>query len=116
MWIVKLLASMILIVAVLLFGLQNSGNRVDVKLGTADFYEVPLIYVVFFSILIGMILMFILVIGKNISNKVEVYKLKREISGLNKELANVRNLGLEEEIDSIDEPDDESEKIEKEQL
>jgi uncharacterized integral membrane protein len=96
MWILKRLFLILVVALILLLGVFNAAEQVTVKLGFTEFPEspLPLVMVVFF--LLGAIFHYLYSIGREITLRAEIRRLKRGSEGLSRELTDLRNLSIEE--------------------
>lgn len=96
MWALRTFFIILLIVLVIGFSIYNSGERVAVNLYGKEYIEVPMIFVGFWALVIGMILSFVLGVSYYFRMHSEVRSLRKENKRLVDEITALRNLPLEE--------------------
>lgn len=96
MWVLRIFVILLIIVLVLGFGIYNSDVRVSVNFFGRDFVEVPMIYVAFWSLVVGMVISFFLSISYYLKVQSELRAQKRECKNLMEEITTLRNLPLED--------------------
>ena len=109
MWVVRMLLTLVLVVIVTGFAMQNSGEHATVTLWqkTIVFYEVPLVLLLFEAFVLGAVVWFVVSIFHEIALRRQIRKLKRENSDLNQEIAGLHSISLRE-IEGQAPPDDTS--------
>ncbi len=98
MWVVRMLLTLVLVVIVTGFAMQNSGEHATVTLWqkTLVFYEVPLVLLLFEAFVLGAVVWFVVSIFHEIALRRQIRKLKRENSDLNQEIAGLHSISLQE--------------------
>jgi uncharacterized integral membrane protein len=97
MWILRSLAIIVLIVLIVGFAIYNSEERISVNLYGTEYYNVPMIFVAFWSLVVGMLISFALGIGYYFKMYSELRDQRKENQKLVEEVTALRNLPLEEE-------------------
>jgi uncharacterized integral membrane protein len=95
MWALRTFLIIVLIILVVGFAIYNSEEKVSVNLYGTE-YEVPMIFVGFWALVIGMILSFVLGVSYYFKMHSELRILKKENKKLMDEVTALRNLPLEE--------------------
>jgi len=105
MWAVRAVIVALLIIVVVAFALNNYGpeQTVDVHLKPLyhNYANVPLVTVVFWSLVSGMILALLLVLTNYIKLSVQMHSAKKRIKALESEVAILRNRPIEESADLL---------------
>jgi uncharacterized integral membrane protein len=96
MWILRTFLIIILIVLVVGFSIYNSDERISVNLFGQEYIEVPMIFVAFWALVIGMIISFVLGVSYYFKMHTDVRALRKENKKLIDEVTALRNLPLEE--------------------
>lgn len=102
MWAIRTFFIIVLIVLVVGFSIYNSQERVSVNLYGKEYIEVPMIFVGFWALVIGMILSFVLGVSYYFKMHSELRNLKKENKRLMDEVTALRNLPLEEEKEGLE--------------
>lgn len=102
MWAIRTFFIIVLIVLVVGFSIYNSQERVSVNLYGKEYIEVPMIFLGFWALVIGMILSFVLGVGYYFKMHSELRNLKKENKRLMDEVTALRNLPLEEEKEGLE--------------
>jgi uncharacterized integral membrane protein len=97
MWILRTLVIIILITLIVGFAIYNSEERVSVNLYGKEYYDVPMIFVAFWALVVGMLISFALGIGYYFRMYSELRNQRGENQKLLQEITALRNLPLEEE-------------------
>jgi len=97
MWILRTLVIIILITLIVGFAIYNSDQRVSVNLYGKEYLDVPMIFVAFWALVVGMIISFALGISYYFRMHSELRDQRRENRKLLEEITALRNLPLEEE-------------------
>lgn len=97
MWILRNLVVIVLISLIIGFVIYNSNERVSVNLYGREYYEVPLIFVAFWAMVVGMVISFALGVSYYFKTYSELRNQKGENRKLLDEIIALRNLPLEEE-------------------
>jgi uncharacterized integral membrane protein len=96
MWALRTFFIIVLIVLVVGFSIYNSDERVSVNLYGKEYIEVPMIFVAFWALVIGMVLSFVLGVSYYFKMHSELRSLRKENKRLLDEVTTLRNLPLEE--------------------
>jgi uncharacterized integral membrane protein len=102
MWVIRTFFIILLIVLVVGFSIYNSQERVSVNLYGKEYIEVPMIFVGFWALVIGMILSFVLGVSYYFKMHSELRNMKKENKRLMDEVTALRNLPLEEEKEGLE--------------
>jgi uncharacterized integral membrane protein len=97
MWILRTLVIIILITLIVGFAIYNSEERVSVNLYGKEYYDVPMIFVAFWALVVGMLISFALGISYYFRMYSELRNQRSENQKLLQEITALRNLPLEEE-------------------
>ena len=97
MWILRTLVVIVLIILIVGFAIYNSEEKVAVNLYGWQYYGVPMIFVAFWALVVGMLISFALGIGYYFKMYSELRNQRRENQKLLEEITALRNLPLEEE-------------------
>jgi uncharacterized membrane protein YciS (DUF1049 family) len=116
MWVVRAVLVAILIIVVVAFAYSNFGADQTVDVNLQPFYYnysgVPLVTVVFWSFVAGVILSLLLFITTYIRLSVQIRHLRRRIKGLETEVTVLRNRPIEESADLLTGADGAGDEIE----
>ncbi len=97
MWILKNLAWLLIMVAVVGFAILNVNGRVsEIHLPGAVYVDLPLTVVLFAAFVLGMFLAFLLTLVNHLKGRAAMGRLNRENESLKQELRTLRNLPLED--------------------
>jgi uncharacterized integral membrane protein len=96
MWAFRTFLVIVLIILVVGFAIYNSEEKVSVNLYGKEYIEVPMIFVGFWALVIGMILSFVLGVSYYFKMHSDLRILKKENKKLMDEVTALRNLPLEE--------------------
>ena len=97
MWILKNLAWLLIMIAVVGFAILNVNGRVsEIRLPGATYVELPLTVVLFAAFVLGMFLAFLLTLVNLLKGRAAMGRLSRENESLKQELRSLRNLPLED--------------------
>ena len=96
MWILKRLFLILVVAIILLLGVFNAAERVNVDLGFVEYPESPLSLVMVIFFLLGAIFHYIYAIGREFALRAEIRRLKKGSEGLSRELRDLRNLSIED--------------------
>lgn len=96
MWVLRIFVILLIIVLVIGFGIYNSDVRVSVNFFGRSYVEVPMIYVAFWSLVVGIVVSFVLSISYYLKVQSELRAQKRENRSLMEEITTLRNLPLED--------------------
>lgn len=97
MWILRSLVVILLIILIVGFAIYNSDERISVNLYGRHYYDVPMIFVAFWALVVGMLISFALGISYYFKMYAELRDQRRENQRLLGEVTALRNLPLEEE-------------------
>jgi uncharacterized integral membrane protein len=104
MWILRTLVIIVLITLIVGFAIYNSEERVSVNLYGHEYYNVPMIFVAFWALVVGMLISFALGIGYYFRMYSELRNQRGENQKLLQEITALRNLPLEEEGGEVSTP------------
>jgi len=96
MWVLRIFVILLIIVLVIGFGIYNSDVKVSVSLFGKDYVGIPMIYVAFWSLVVGMVVSFILSISYYLKVQSELRVQKKDNKSLMEEITTLRNLPLED--------------------
>ena len=99
MWILQRLFVVLAIAIVLLFGMMNGEQRVDVRYWFTDgniFHDSPLPLVMVTFFLLGMLFYYLFSIAREWRLRNEIRQLRKRSSGKDRELRELRNITLQE--------------------
>jgi len=93
----------IVVIAVVAFAFYNVGTlqKVEVNLIYATYVDVPLIVVVFWSFVVGLVVSLLLFVTMYIRMSMEMRSYRRRIRGLEAEVAVLRNRPIEESAEFL---------------
>lgn len=113
MWAVRAILIALLVIIVVAFAYFNlsSEQAVDVDLIYVKYLEVPLVTVVFWSFIAGMLISLFLFISIYIKLSVQLRNASKKIIALEGEVTILRNRPIEESAEMIEETDDEKSEI-----
>ncbi|MCK4385679.1 MAG: LapA family protein [candidate division Zixibacteria bacterium] len=97
MWILRTLVIIILITLIVGFAIYNSDERISVNLYGKQYFDIPMIFVAFWALVVGMLISFALGVGYYFKMYSELRNQRRENRKLLEEITALRNLPLEEE-------------------
>jgi len=97
MWILRTLVIIVLIILIVGFAIYNSEERISVNLYGKQYFDVPMIFVAFWALVVGMLISFALGIGYYFKMYSELRNQRRENHKLLEEITALRNLPLEED-------------------
>ena len=97
MWILRNLVVIVLISLIIGFVIYNSNERVAVNLYGREYFDVPLIFVAFWAMVVGMVISFALGVSYYFRTYSEWRNQKEENRRLLEEITALRNLPFEEE-------------------
>jgi uncharacterized integral membrane protein len=97
MWILKNLAWLLIMIAVVGFAILNVHGRVsEIRLPGVAYLDLPLTIVLFAAFVLGMFLAFLLTLVNHLKGRAAMGRLARENQSLKEELRSLRNLPLED--------------------
>jgi uncharacterized integral membrane protein len=97
MWILRNLVIIVLVTLIVGFAIYNSNERIEVNLYGSEYYDVPMIFVAFWAMVVGMIISFAIGVSYYFRSYSELRNQKEENKKLLEEITALRNLPLEEE-------------------
>ena len=103
MWVLRAILITALIICVVAFAYYNTGpdQTVDVNLVYAQYLDVPLVTVVFWSFVAGMLVSLLVFISIWIKQTMQVTAGRRRLRALEQEVAVLRNRPIEESADLL---------------
>ncbi len=96
MWVFRLILTLFIIMVVVGFSIYNAGEKVDVKLLGHTYEQVPMIFVAYWTFVVGMLVAFVLGITYYSRLYSQLAEQKKENKKLLSELTSLRNVALEE--------------------
>ena len=115
MWAIRAVLIAILIILVVAFAYNNFGEDQTVDVNLKPFYhnyaDVPLVTVVFWSFVAGVILSLLLFITTYIKLSVQSHSARKRIKSLENEVAILRNRPIEESADLLSGADSKNNEI-----
>ena len=97
MWVLRIFLILVIIFLVVGFGVYNSSVTVSVSLfGFITYYDIPMIYVAFWSLVVGMVISFLLSISYYLKVHSKLRAQRKENKNLMEEITTLRNLPLED--------------------
>lgn len=96
MWVLRIFVILLIIVLVIGFGIYNSGVTIAVNFFGKQYVEIPMIYVAFWALVIGMVISFLLSISYYLKVQSELRAQRKENKNLMEEITTLRNLPLED--------------------
>ena len=97
MWLLRNLAWLVIMVAVVGFAILNvNGRASEIHFPGAAYTDLPLTAVLFAAFALGMFLAFLLTMIHHLKGRAALGRLNREIQSLKEELRAIRNLPLED--------------------
>jgi uncharacterized integral membrane protein len=97
MWILRTLVVIVLITLIVGFAIYNSDERISVNLYGQEYYDVPMIFVAFWALVVGMVISFALGVSYYFRMYSELRNQRGENQKLIEEITALRNLPLEED-------------------
>lgn len=113
MWAVRAILIALVVIAVVAFAYFNFGptQKVDVNLIYVKYLDVPLVTVVFWSFVAGMLVSLVMFISVYVRLSVQVRSAAKRIVALEGEVAVLRNRPIEESADFLKGADDKNLKV-----
>jgi len=109
MWAVRAILIAILIIIVVFFAYNNFGPDQTVDVHLKPFYDnyvdVPLVTVVFWSFVAGIVLSLLLFVSTYIKLSVQYRSAKKKVKALETEVTILRNRPIEESADLLNKPE-----------
>jgi uncharacterized integral membrane protein len=97
MWLLKNMAWLLIMVAVVGFAILNvNGRATEIRFPGATYVDLPLTVVLFAAFALGMFLAFLLTLIHHLKGRAALGRLARENESLKQELRALRNLPLED--------------------
>jgi uncharacterized integral membrane protein len=96
MWVLRIFVILLIIVLVIGFGIYNSGVTITVNFFGKDYVDIPMIYVAFWSLVVGMLISFLLSISYYLKVQSELRAQRKENKNLMEEITTLRNFPLED--------------------
>lgn len=96
MWLIRSLIILIGVIAFLWVGMNNADQRVDFKFFTKDFVGLNLNLLLLLVFAVGMVFSFLIWVLNEFTLRSQISRYRREVERLEKELAALRSLPLEE--------------------
>ena len=103
MWAIRSILLILLVICVVAFAYYNTATeqKVSINLIWANFIEVPLITVVFWSFVAGVLVSLFVFVSAFIRQSVQIRSSRKRIRSLEGEVTVLRNRPIEESIDLI---------------
>jgi uncharacterized membrane protein YciS (DUF1049 family) len=105
MWIIRAILIAVMLILVIAFAYNNFGpeQKVDVYLRPVmpNYLDVPLVTVVFWSLVAGMVMSLLIFISIYIKQTVDLHAAKRRIKALEGEVGILRNRPIEESAELL---------------
>jgi len=102
MWIIRWVFVLLIMVILLWFSLQNLDQFVTIKFWKYQVVDVPMIMALFVSFIIGALVWFLVALFQMLQVKTEMHGIRRENSKLQRELADLRNMSIEEDTPKLE--------------
>lgn len=101
MWFLRSLIILIGVIAFLWVGMNNADQRVDFKFFTKEYIGLSLNLLILLVFAIGMVFSFLIAVINEFQLRTQIAQFRREVGRLERELAALRNLPLED-TDAVD--------------
>ncbi|MCK5126468.1 MAG: LapA family protein [candidate division Zixibacteria bacterium] len=101
MWLVRALIVVSMFIILLGFFVYNAEQRVSVDIISAKYYNVPLIVVVFWSFIFGLVASLVISITVYFKQTGDIRHLKKTVNSLNSEIVALRNRPIEDTDDKF---------------
>lgn len=101
MWVFRAVLLVILFAVLVGFSVYNAGERVSVTLLQTRYLNVPLIYVVYWAFIFGLVVSSLLFVTVCVKQAADLRKHKRTLAGLNNEVSALRNRAITEAEDNF---------------
>lgn len=101
MWVIRAVLGIVLFIVLVGFAVYNAGELVSVQLLQTRYINVPLIVVVFWAFLIGLVIAFLFFVTVYFKQVAEIRQLKRQNGALSSEIVALRNRPIEEANDKF---------------
>lgn len=96
MWFIRSLIILVGVIAFLWVGMHNADQRVDFKFFTKDFVGLSLNLLLLLVFAVGMVFSFLIWVLNEFTLRSQISRHRREVERLERELAALRSLPLEE--------------------
>ena len=96
MWVLRVFLIMVIIMLVLGFAVYNSTQQININIFGREYFGVPLMVVVFWALVLGMLISFLLGVSYYFRIQSELRTQRKENKRLIEEITALRNLPLEE--------------------
>jgi len=97
MWALRFFLIIVIIILVIGFSIYNSAETVEVNLfGIMMYVDVPMIYIAFWSFVVGLLVSFLLGITHYLKVQSELREQRKENKNLMEEITTLRNIPLED--------------------
>jgi len=103
MWVIRYAIAAILIIGLLGFSIQNTSQKVQITIFNMNFYDVPLIFVIYVAFCIGLVFWFTISVIQYFRMASRLSDQKKKNRTLTQEITTLRNLPLEEPDEKADE-------------
>jgi len=103
MWVIRYAIAAILIIGLLGFSIQNTSQKVQITIFNMNFYDVPLIFVIYVAFCIGLVFWFTISVIQYFRMASRLSDQKKKNRTLTQELTTLRNLPLEEPDEKTEE-------------
>ena len=102
MWVIRYAIAAILIIGLLGFSIQNTSQKVQITIFNMNFYDVPLIFVIYVAFCIGLVFWFTISVIQYFRMATRLSDQKKKNRTLTQEITTLRNLPLEEPDEKSD--------------
>lgn len=96
MWFIRALIVLVFVIGLLWLGMQNAGERVEFRFFTKTFPNLSLNLFMLLVFVTGMVFSFLIAAVSELQLRTRMAQCRREIARLERELAALRNLPLED--------------------
>ena len=96
MWFIRALIILIGVISLLWLGMQNAGEKVDFRFFTRDFLDLDLNLFMLLVFVAGMVFSFLIAVVSEVQLRSRMAQYRREAIRLERELAALRNLPLDD--------------------
>ena len=103
MWVIRYAIAAILIIGLLGFSIQNTSEKVKITIFNLNYYDVPLIFVIYVAFCVGLIFWFTISVIQYFRMASKLSEQKKKNRTLTQEITTLRNLPLEEPDEKIEE-------------
>lgn len=105
MWFIRALIILLGVIALLWLGMQNAGENVDFRFFTRDYPALDLNLFMLLVFVTGMVFSFLIAVVSEVQLRTKMAQQRREIARLERELAALRNLPLDDAEPAPTEPE-----------